>query len=184
LASLSEHTFASNCHCEAKLSGLKRLWRLLDDVLGEPLDGLAIAFSVQFERVDRPPPKTPAPPLTEAEKRRNAAAYGYTGSLKEVEYDHLVPLGLGGDPNDPRNLWVEPGESPNPKDGIEPKLRQLVCEGRVVRHLRNSHVSRHFAAVSAALLDLHNLVMGVVLAVGGAGVALIGGQYDASVATP
>jgi hypothetical protein len=41
-----------------------------------------------------------------------------------------VPLELGGDPNDPRNLWVEPGESPNPKDGVESKLHQLVCEGR------------------------------------------------------
>ena len=131
MTSLSEHTSASNCHCEAKLSGLKGLSRLLDDVFGEPPDGLAIAFSVHFERVDRPPPNSHPAPITEAEKRGNAAAYGYTGSLKEVEYDHLVPLGLSGDPNDPRNLWVEPGESPNPKDGIESKLHQLICEGRV-----------------------------------------------------
>jgi len=34
-------------------------------------------------------------------------------------------------PQRPRNLWVEPGASPNPKDGIESKLHQLVCEGRV-----------------------------------------------------
>jgi hypothetical protein len=69
--------------------------------------------------------------ISAAEKRGNAAAYGYTGPLSGIEYDHLVPLELGGDPNDPRNLWVEPGESPNPKDGIESKLHQLVCEGRV-----------------------------------------------------
>ncbi len=69
--------------------------------------------------------------ITAAEKRGNAAAYGYSGPLSGIEYDHLVPLELGGDPNDPRNLWVEPGESPNPKDGIESKLHQLVCEGRV-----------------------------------------------------
>jgi hypothetical protein len=73
----------------------------------------------------------PPASITTAEKRGNAAAYGYSGPLKEAEYDHLVPLGLGGDPNDPRNLWVEPGKSPNPKDGIESKLHQLVCEGRV-----------------------------------------------------
>ena len=73
----------------------------------------------------------PPASITEAEKRGKAAAYGYTGSLKEAEYDHLVPLGLGGDPNDPRNLWVEPGESPDPKDGVESKLHELVCEGRV-----------------------------------------------------
>jgi hypothetical protein len=73
----------------------------------------------------------PPASITAAEKRANAAAYGYTGSLKDVEYDHLVPLELGGDPNDPRNLWIEPGASPNPKDGVESRLHELVCEGRV-----------------------------------------------------
>jgi hypothetical protein len=64
----------------------------------------------------------PPASITEIEKRENAAAYGYTGSLKDVEYDHLVPLELGGDPNDPRNLWIEPGASPNSKDGVESRL--------------------------------------------------------------
>lgn len=50
----------------------------------------------------------PPASITEIEKRENAAVYGYTGSLKDVEYDHLVPLELGGDPNDPRNLWINP----------------------------------------------------------------------------
>ena len=73
----------------------------------------------------------PPASITEIEKHENAAAYGYTGSLKDVEYDHLVPLEVGGDPNDPRNLWIQPGASPNPKDGVESRLHQLVCEGRV-----------------------------------------------------
>jgi hypothetical protein len=73
----------------------------------------------------------PPESITKIEKRENAAAYGYTGSLKDVEYDHLVPLEVGGDPNDPHNLWIEPGASPNPKDGVESRLHELVCEGRV-----------------------------------------------------
>ena len=73
----------------------------------------------------------PPASITEIEKRENAAAHGYTGSLKDVEYDHLVPLEVGGDPNDPRNLWIEPGASPNPKDGVESRLHELVCEGAV-----------------------------------------------------
>jgi hypothetical protein len=73
------------------------------------------------------PPKA----ITDAEKQASAAAYGYTGPLSGVEFDHLVPLEVGGDPNDPRNLWVEPGASPNPKDGVESKLHQLVCAGTV-----------------------------------------------------
>jgi len=54
-----------------------------------------------------------------AEKRANAASYGYSGSLPDIEYDDLVSRELGRDPNDARNLWVEPAKSPKPKDGIE-----------------------------------------------------------------
>lgn len=71
----------------------------------------------------------PPASITETEKRESAAAYDYTGSLKDAEYDHLVPLELGGDPNDPRNLWIEPSASPNLKDGVEHKLHQRVCDG-------------------------------------------------------
>ena len=42
-----------------------------------------------------------------------------------------MPLEVGGDPNDPRNLWVEPGASPNPKDDVELQLHDLVCRGTV-----------------------------------------------------
>lgn len=73
----------------------------------------------------------PSKAITEAEKRSNAASYGYTGRLSGAEYDHLVPLSLGGDPNDARNLWTEPGESPNAKDSVEVRLAQLVCDGSV-----------------------------------------------------
>ena len=73
--------------------------------------------------------------VTSAEKRGSAAAYGYTGSFATAEYDHLVPLELGGDPNDPANLWVEPNDRPgassteNGKDPLENRLRALVCSG-------------------------------------------------------
>ena len=53
------------------------------------------------------------------------------------EYDHLVPLELGGAVNDPRNLWPEPdyairaGFYLNPKDHLERALNRLVCSGRM-----------------------------------------------------
>jgi hypothetical protein len=59
------------------------------------------------------------------------AAYGDAGQLHDYEYDHLVPLELGGAPNDPRNLWPEPGRAPNPKDELERRLREMVCAGRL-----------------------------------------------------
>jgi hypothetical protein len=73
----------------------------------------------------------PPESITEQEKAASMAAYGDTGSLGDYEYDHFVPLELGGATNDPRNLWPEPGGSPNPKDAVENDLRQKVCDGLV-----------------------------------------------------
>lgn len=73
----------------------------------------------------------PSRNITDREKRLNAQSYSFNGALSEAEYDHLIPLSIGGDPNDPRNLWVEPGDSPNPKDAIENRLLSLVCTGRM-----------------------------------------------------
>ncbi len=77
----------------------------------------------------------PPESVTEPEKRDSASAYSYTGSFSTAEYDHLVPLELGGDPNDPANLWIEPNDNPsatsfvNSKDNLENRLRSLVCAG-------------------------------------------------------
>ena len=73
----------------------------------------------------------PPESITEQEKAASMAAYGDTGSLGDYEYDHFVPLELGGATNDPRNLWPEPGASPNPKDTVEDELRQQVCDGQI-----------------------------------------------------
>ncbi|GEM_PF-1091121 len=75
--------------------------------------------------------------ITEPEKQASALAYGYTGPFSTAEYDHLVPLELGGDPNDPANLWVEPNDIPgatsthNSKDDLENRLNALVCSGQL-----------------------------------------------------
>lgn len=81
----------------------------------------------------------PPESVTGKEKIANAASYSYTGSLSDAEYDHLVSLQLGGDPNDPRNLFVEPpdpGHKPgtgvnNAKDPVETKLHTAVCSGKI-----------------------------------------------------
>lgn len=73
------------------------------------------------------PPET----ITEREKFASMAAYGDRRSASQYEYDHLVPLELGGAANDSRNLWPEPGASPNPKDAVEDELNRQVCEHRM-----------------------------------------------------
>jgi hypothetical protein len=61
--------------------------------------------------------------------------------ISHYELDHLVPLELGGAPADPRNLWMEPYESPKgpaprgtgsqTKDVVENSAREAVCAGRL-----------------------------------------------------
>jgi hypothetical protein len=77
----------------------------------------------------------PPESITEPEKFASMRAYGITGSASGYEYDHDVPLELGGAVNDPRNLWPEPdyasrdGFYLNPKDHLELALKHLVCDG-------------------------------------------------------
>jgi hypothetical protein len=81
----------------------------------------------------------PSTYVTGKEKKLNAASYGFTGRMGDAEYDHLISLQLGGDPNDYRNLWVEPADPGhrkgsgvnNAKDPVETKLHTAVCKGKV-----------------------------------------------------
>jgi hypothetical protein len=79
----------------------------------------------------------PPESVTEPEKLASMRAYGIAGDASEFEYDHLVPLELGGAPNDPRNLWPElnypaaGGYFLNPKDHLEDALNRLVCDGQM-----------------------------------------------------
>jgi hypothetical protein len=81
-----------------------------------------------WTRTVRPPES-----VTEPEKLASMSSYGLSGSASRYEYDHYVPLELGGAVNDPRNLWPEPdygtraGFYLNPKDRLETVLKDLVC---------------------------------------------------------
>jgi hypothetical protein len=72
----------------------------------------------------------PSSSVTSRMKIASAKSYSLPTGEKS-EYDHLVSLELGGAPDDPRNLWVEPGEIPNPKDAVENALNRAVCSGLI-----------------------------------------------------
>jgi hypothetical protein len=71
----------------------------------------------------------PSVTVTDRWKKLSAASYGIAPA--GTEYDHLVPLELGGAPLDPRNLWDEPGKIPNAKDPVENTLKKQVCAGQM-----------------------------------------------------
>ena len=74
----------------------------------------------------------PPASITGREKKLSEAAYGFKGKAATTEYDHLISLELGGDPNSAQNLWPEPNKASatgttNPKDKVENTLNTLVC---------------------------------------------------------
>jgi len=123
----------SSCH--ARGSGLYALPDArctpgaLDPAVRQSTIGSTICVSGWTSTV-RPPES-----VTEPEKFASMEAYGDGGRAGRYEYDHLVPLELGGAVNDPRNLWPEPDYSQpsgyylNPKDHLERALNRLVCDG-------------------------------------------------------
>jgi hypothetical protein len=88
----------------------------------------------------------PPESVTEPEKRASLRAYGDRQPLHDYEYDHLVPLELGGARNSPRNLWPEPGASPNPKDALEDRLRARVCDGDMTLASAQLAIARDWVA--------------------------------------
>jgi len=93
----------------------------------------------------------PPEAVSEQEKAASMAAYGDTGSTESYEYDHFVPLELGGATNDPRNLWPEPGASPNPKDAVEDDLREKVCDGEMTLAQAQRAIATNWVALSGSV---------------------------------
>jgi hypothetical protein len=83
------------------------------------------------------PTVRPPREYTGALKRQQIREFGYADRrMGDYEEDHLIPLDLGGAPDDVRNLWPEPrvsadGWGADRKDELEAVLVRLVCSGRL-----------------------------------------------------
>ncbi len=81
--------------------------------------------------------KTVRPPsyYTNKLKKAQITEYGYADTNPQhYEEDHLIPLSIGGSPNDPQNLWPQPRLSEwnaQKKDILELRIYKLVCDGVV-----------------------------------------------------
>jgi hypothetical protein len=65
--------------------------------------------------------------LTAAQKAAVLKAYGYPASQKVAEWDHLLPLELGGG-NGAKNIWPQLNDRDQQrKDGLENRLHAAVC---------------------------------------------------------
>lgn len=78
-------------------------------------------------------------------KIQQIAAYGYADTnIHDYEEDHLISLELGGAPADPKNLWPEPGASPNAKDSIENLCHKKVCNGEITLALAQQQIASNW----------------------------------------
>lgn len=72
---------------------------------------------------------------TDRLKRKQIREYRYPDRDPRLyEEDHLIPLSLGGDPTDERNLWPEPRQgawNAARKDELEFVFYKMVCTGRI-----------------------------------------------------
>jgi hypothetical protein len=93
----------------------------------------------------RPPRK-----VTDAIKRR--LINGHSGSPQNYELDHLIPLGLGGHPTSPENLWLQNWPEAAMKDRDELRLHRQVCAGRMTLGPRNERHVRDARPVGSAQL--------------------------------
>ena len=106
----------------------------------------------------------PPEDVTEPEKRAAMAAYSNTGDVGAMEFDHSVPLSLGGAVNDARNLWPEvnyPGVSPdsyyqNPKDRLEDVLAHDVCSGEVLLGAAQRAIATNWVAAYRRYVEPRN----------------------------
>jgi hypothetical protein len=67
--------------------------------------------------------------VTDAAKRR--LLNGHPGARTDYELDHLIPLGLGGHPTSPNNLWLQHWTEAAIKVRDELRLHREFCAGRV-----------------------------------------------------
>jgi hypothetical protein len=91
------------------------------------------------------------PPESQTEKFKwEVAEPAYGQHDVSGELDHEIPLELGG-ANDARNLWVEAGSIPNPKDAVEDVLTRAVCDGKVKLRAAQAAIAKNWLKAEAAL---------------------------------
>ncbi len=74
---------------------------------------------------------TVRPPRAVSDAAKHRLLNGHAGTAADYELDHLIPLGLGGHPTSPNNLWLQPWMEAAMKDRDELRLRRDVCAGRM-----------------------------------------------------
>jgi hypothetical protein len=92
--------------------------------------------------------------VTDQIKRDKLSAAGWTDADKNrFELDYIIPLSLGGAPDDPKNFQLEPGNEVVEKEALEACLPRLVCERRLMLDEARKAVWRDWRAALSLCRD-------------------------------
>ena len=92
--------------------------------------------------------------VTNRLKREQIRQYRYSDKdPRNYEQDHLIPLSIGGNPSDPRNMWPQPraGEwSAEQKNDLEFVVYKMVCNGDIDLAQAQEKIARDWTAAYQA----------------------------------
>lgn len=103
---------------------------------------------------DQRPPTS----YTNAIKRRLFVELHLSGTIRDFELDHRLPIEDGGNPTDPRNLWMEPWAGAwgaRVKDRLETEIHRRICSGRMTLDQ-----ARQMLTGSTSWVDAYRVVFG------------------------
>jgi hypothetical protein len=92
--------------------------------------------------------------VTNRLKREQIRQYRYSDTdPRNYEQDHLIPLSIGGNPSDPRNMWPQPraGQwTAEQKNDLEFVVYKMVCNGDIDLAQAQEKIARDWTAAYQA----------------------------------
>lgn len=92
-------------------------------------------------------------------KHEQLQQYRYADrDVKNYELDHLIPLNIGGNPSDPKNLWPQSrhGEwSAEQKNDLEFVVYKMVCQGEISLHEAQQRMAKDWIEAYQAWVPTH-----------------------------
>jgi hypothetical protein len=79
-------------------------------------------------------------------------------NVRNYELDHLIPLNIGGNPSDPKNLWPQSrqGEwSAEQKNDLEFVVYKMVCHGEISLHEAQQRMAKDWIEAYQAWVPTH-----------------------------
>jgi hypothetical protein len=77
---------------------------------------------------------------------------------RHYELDHLIPLNIGGNPSDPKNLWPQSREgewSAEQKNDLEFVVYKMVCLGEISLHEAQNRIAQDWIEAYRAWVPTH-----------------------------